>query len=129
MGFPRNPIPGAENADESYRVGAPLTSSRGPRRFGWHRFRRSPLKETGRKAPLLIVLYLALFILLRDAMTPLGLWSFGTRGFFWIRLHSDPWFLVAFGLVCLGLSLGLYYFDRDNRPLFRWTRGGLPLGL
>src|SRR4051794_27439221 len=27
-----------------------------------------------------IAIYLALFILLRDAMTPLGLWSFGSEG-------------------------------------------------
>ena len=82
-----------------------------------------------REARLRIVLYLALFVLLRDALTPLGLWSFGTQGFFWIRLHSDPWFLVAFGVACLGQGLGLYYFDRGNRALFRWTRGSLPLGL
>jgi CAAX protease family protein len=76
-----------------------------------------------REPRLRIVVYLALFILLRDAMTPLGLWSFGTQGFFWIRLHTDPGFLVAFGVACGGLSLGLYYFDRENQPIFRWTRG------
>jgi membrane protease YdiL (CAAX protease family) len=70
-----------------------------------------------------IVLYLALFVLLRDAMTPLGLWSFGTQGFFWIRLSSDPVFLVVFGAASLGISLGVYYLDRGNRPLVRWTRG------
>jgi len=43
-----------------------------------------------REAQLRIVLYPALFVLLRDTMTPLGLWSFGRQGFFWIRLHSDP---------------------------------------
>src|SRR5262245_47770090 len=76
-----------------------------------------------------VVLYLALFVLLRDAMTPLGLWKFGTEGFLWIRLHSDPWFLVASGLSSLGMVLAVYFLDRDNRPLFRWTRGKLPLGL
>jgi uncharacterized protein len=76
-----------------------------------------------------IVLYLGLFILLRDAMTPLGLWSFGRQGFFWIRLYRDPWFLVVFGIACLGLSLGVYFLDRENRSLFRWTRGNVPLGL
>ncbi|HWY86477.1 MAG TPA: hypothetical protein VNX28_07130 [Gemmataceae bacterium] len=81
-----------------------------------------------REPRLRIVLYLALFVLLRDAMTPLGLWSFGTQGFFWIRLHSDPEFLVAFGFTCLGLSLGMYYLDRDNRALFKWIRGQFALG-
>ena len=82
-----------------------------------------------REPRLRIVLYLAIFILLRDAMTPLGLWSFGRQGFFWIRLHNDPWFLVLFGVGCLGLSLGVYYLDRENQSLFQWTRGRLPSGL
>ncbi|HEY3898738.1 MAG TPA: CPBP family intramembrane glutamic endopeptidase [Chthoniobacter sp.] len=82
-----------------------------------------------REPRLRIVLYLALFILLRDAMTPLGLWSFGTQGFFWMRLDSDPWFLTGFGLACLGLSLGIYFLDRANRPLFRWTRAPLGYGI
>jgi hypothetical protein len=82
-----------------------------------------------REARVRIVVYLALFILLRDAMTPLGLWSFGPQGFFWIRLHDDPGFLVLFGVACLGLSFGVYYLDRDNRSLVQWTRGRKPLGL
>ncbi|HET6325057.1 MAG TPA: CPBP family intramembrane glutamic endopeptidase [Planctomycetaceae bacterium] len=83
-----------------------------------------------RKSPRLrIVVYLALFALLRDAMTPLGLWSFGTEGFFWIRLTNDPAFLVIFGVSCLGMSLGLYFLDRDNQALVRWRRGNLLLGV
>jgi CAAX protease family protein len=84
---------------------------------------------TRREPRVRIVLYLATFVLLRDAMTPLGLWSFGTQGFFWIRLASDPWFLVLFAISCATISLGLYFFDRDNRPLFQWTRGNIPRGL
>jgi membrane protease YdiL (CAAX protease family) len=82
-----------------------------------------------REARLRIVLYLALFILLRDAMTPLGLWSFGTQGFFWIRLHSDPGFLIVFGFACLGMSLGVYFIDRENQSLFQWVRGNVLSGL
>jgi uncharacterized protein len=83
-----------------------------------------------RQSPRLrIVVYLALFVLLRDAMTPLGLWSFGTEGFFWIRLTNDPAFLVIFGVSCLGMSLGLYFLDRDNQSLVRWTRGKSLLGV
>ena len=82
-----------------------------------------------REARVRIILYLALFILLRDTLTPLGLWSFGTQAFFWIRLHTDPGFLAAFGLACLGLSLGIYYLDRDNQSLIRWTRGKAPPGI
>jgi membrane protease YdiL (CAAX protease family) len=76
-----------------------------------------------------IVLYLALFILLRDAMTPLGLWSFGAQVFFWIRLLDDPWFLILFGIACLGLSIAIYFLDRENQPLLQWTRGNWPRGL
>jgi membrane protease YdiL (CAAX protease family) len=76
-----------------------------------------------------IVLYLALFILLRDAMTPLGLWSFGSQGFFWIRLHDDPWFLILFGVACLGLSIAIYFLDRENQQLLQWMRVKLPQGL
>lgn len=61
-------------------------------------------------------LYLLAFVLLRDAMTPLGLWRFGTRdGVFWIRLSDDPWFLAAFGLAALAISLALLYLDGPNR--------------
>ncbi len=80
-----------------------------------------------------IVLYVALFILLRDAMTPLGLWSFGAAGFFWIRLHSNPWFLALFGVASLGFTLSLYHFDAANRPLLPLERRsswqGLVLGI
>jgi membrane protease YdiL (CAAX protease family) len=76
-----------------------------------------------------IALYLAIFVLLRDAMTPNGIWTFGSQGFFWMRLDTNPAFLVLFGVACLGISLSLYYFDRDNRPLFRWRRGSIPIGL
>lgn len=84
---------------------------------------------TRRNAQLRIVLYLALFILLRDAMTPQRLWFFGSEGFFWMRLHPDPLFLFGFGICCLGISLALYFFDRENQPLFRWTRGSLLAGI
>jgi membrane protease YdiL (CAAX protease family) len=82
-----------------------------------------------REPRLRVVIYLALFVLLRDAMTPLGLWSFGPEGFFWIRLSSDPGFLVLFGVASLGLVLAVYFLDRENRSLVRWTRGNVPLGL
>ena len=33
--------------------------------------------------------YIAIFIVIRDAMTPLGLWSFDTEGVFWIRFTDS----------------------------------------
>jgi uncharacterized protein len=84
---------------------------------------------TRREPRIRIVLYMALFVLLRDAMTPLGLWRFGTQGFFWIRLSDDPLILLAFAASCAGMVLLIYSFDRANRPLLQWTRGNVPLGL
>jgi hypothetical protein len=43
---------------------------------------------TKRSPGLRIVTYLSLFVLLRDAMTPLGLWSFGNQAFFGIRMGT-----------------------------------------
>ncbi len=83
-----------------------------------------------RRAPLVrIGIYLALFVLMRDAMTPLGLWSFGSQGIFWIRLAGNPLFLVLSGAISLGIVLALYFFDGENRSVFRWRRGRLPAGL
>lgn len=63
-----------------------------------------------------VALYLLAFVLLRDAMTPLELWQFGAReGVFWIRLSDDPWFLVAFGVAALAISLAVLHLDRANR--------------
>src|SRR5436190_10064928 len=78
---------------------------------------------TRRESKVRIVIYLALFVALRDAMTPLGLWSFGTQGFFWIRLVNDPWFLILFGIACLSLSVAIYFLDRENQLLLQWIRG------
>jgi CAAX protease family protein len=82
-----------------------------------------------RERLLRIVLYVALFIFLRDAMTPLGLWSFGREGGFWIRLTAPPLFLFLFAASCLAISIALYWFDHENRPLFAWKRGGVLPGL
>ena len=81
-----------------------------------------------------IVLYVALFILLRDALTPLGLWSLGShRGAFWLRLTPDPLFLMLFALGAVLLVLVMWYADRENRRWVTWFHGspgpGLLLGL
>ncbi|MFW6228928.1 MAG: type II CAAX prenyl endopeptidase Rce1 family protein, partial [Alkalispirochaeta sp.] len=77
-----------------------------------------------------VVLYIALFVLFRDAMTPLGLWRFGAiDGVFWIRLSEDAWFLVAFGLASAGLVAAAIVFDRETRRFVRFRRGSLPRGI
>ena len=76
-----------------------------------------------------VVLYILAFVLMRDAMTPLGLWSLGaTRGFLWIRLRTDPLFLIIFGVLSLGLVAALYLADRDNREHLVWLRGNRTRG-
>ncbi|MFW6363817.1 MAG: CPBP family intramembrane glutamic endopeptidase [Spirochaeta sp.] len=82
------------------------------------------------RAEFRIVLYIFSFILLRDAMTPLGLWEFSTRGgAFWLRLSSDPVFLVLFGLTSLAITAALVVFDRENRPHLHFLRGNAAVGL
>jgi hypothetical protein len=81
-----------------------------------------------------IVIYVALFVLLRDAMTPLGLWTFGSNdGVFWLRMSENNGFLVTFGLSAALLTLAVYHFDRPNRDLWMWFEGnrarGLALGI
>lgn len=66
----------------------------------------------GRCAPLLrIVVVLLGFVLLRDAMTPLGLWSLGTtpNGVVWLRLAPDPIVLIGFGASGVLLALAVAF--------------------
>jgi len=67
--------------------------------------------------------YILIFILIRDAMTPLGFWNFGTGGFFWIRFTSSPLLLVLFGLTSAGVVAGMLFFDRELGMLVTWIKG------
>jgi len=55
-----------------------------------------------RAQALRIVVYIALFIVIRDAMTPSGLWRFGTEAFFWLRFTSSQPLLL---MIAAGSSL------------------------
>lgn len=82
------------------------------------------------QANLRIIIYITLFILLRDALTPLGLWKIGkTDGAFWIRLSTDPVFLILFGLCSLLIIMGLFTFDRENRQYLIWFKKNKSIGL
>lgn len=80
-----------------------------------------PLRATGIR----IALYIALFILIRDAMTPAGLWSFsGLR----IGFYPDGLVLAVLGLSSL-VGVGfLYAVERDMRGLLVWRKGSLVAG-
>ncbi|MEQ8268161.1 MAG: CPBP family intramembrane glutamic endopeptidase [Parvibaculum sp.] len=72
-----------------------------------------------------IALYIAIFILVRDAMTPVGLWSFDE-----LRIS---FFDNAFVLALLGTTsvLGVVFLvsvERDLRPLLVWRKGSLAAG-
>lgn len=78
-------------------------------------FRIRPMARVG--------LYLMLFILLRDLMTPLGLWSLGTEGGFWLRIYPSSLFMIAFGLLSLAGIATIYVLDRENRKYVALFRG------
>ncbi|WP_222131158.1 CPBP family intramembrane glutamic endopeptidase [Pseudonocardia sp. C8] len=80
----------------------------------------------GRSSPLLRIVVLLLgFVLLRDAMTPLGLWTLGTTpgGAPWLRFAPDPIVLTGLGASGVLLALAVAYGPRDLRGLVVW--GGL----
>lgn len=62
-----------------------------------------------------IFLYLFGFILMRDAMTPLGLWEFGADGMIiWLRFIESPFILSVLGVFSLFLSILLYNTHSDE---------------
>jgi len=77
-----------------------------------------------RSAAYRVMAYILMFVLMRDVMTPLGMWRFGIEGFFWIRFADMPLLLVILG-VSSGVTAGaILFFDRELRELIVWFRGG-----
>jgi hypothetical protein len=83
----------------------------------------------GRLLPLRLAVYIGLFILIRDVMTPLGLWRLGPEAGLWLRFHPDPLLLVLLGLGSLSLVLAMNLYDREARSLLVWFRGPPSRGL
>lgn len=71
-----------------------------------------------------VLLYVLAFVLLRDAMTPLGLWRIGvTDGrAFWLRFVDDAVVLVVLAVTSLLVAVALPRLDRD--VTVRWGRLG-----
>lgn len=70
-------------------------------------------------------LYIAIFILVRDAMTPAGLWAVsGLR----IGFYDSPAVLAALGATSVLGVVFLVLVERDLRPLLVWRKGGLAAG-
>ncbi len=84
-----------------------------------------------RKAhPLLhLVLFIAVFIFARDAMTPHGLWSLGNEGFLWMRWIDDPIMLLAMGVTSIGFVLVMQTVSPQLAALVSWFEGNKLSGL
>lgn len=76
------------------------------------------------REPLLRIVALVLgFVLIRDAMTPLGFWRIGTSGPApWLRFADDAGLLLVFGAVTLLLTAAVLRLDGELRALVRWGR-------
>lgn len=83
----------------------------------------TPNSRTG----LRILILLLAFILVRDAMTPTGLWSLD--GQVRIGFIDNPLVLAALGLMSLALIALLRRMAPDLRSLIIWRKGHLPTGL
>ncbi|MFO7252857.1 MAG: CPBP family glutamic-type intramembrane protease [Actinomycetes bacterium] len=79
----------------------------------------------GERDPLLRIVTLILaFVLVRDAMTPMGFWTFGVAGGVvpWLRFVNDGTVLVTFGVVSLAFVAGVLRLDRELRAPVAWGR-------
>lgn len=76
-----------------------------------------------------ICIYIALFLLLRDAMTPLGIWQFGTNGFFWLRFIPDPMLLINLGAPTGLLVLLMNRLDPELKHLLVWKKTSWPMAV
>jgi glyoxylase-like metal-dependent hydrolase (beta-lactamase superfamily II)/membrane protease YdiL (CAAX protease family) len=79
----------------------------------------------GRKADagFRIGLYILGFILMRDLMTPMGYWTFGSDPVFWIRFAADGKLLSVLAAGSLVLSLLIILRERKGGITLNWFRG------
>ena len=70
-----------------------------------------------------LAIYIMLFVLLRDAMTPLGMWRLGSAGGFWLRLSESPVMLIGVGAMAAGLVLLTNFFEPELARVLVWRRG------
>lgn len=79
--------------------------------------------------PIRIFIYILLFIIIRDLMTPFEFWSFGSDGFFWIRWIDNSAHLILFGLASPLLVWTMNRIDPDLKDLLVWFKGSKAIGL
>jgi len=68
-----------------------------------------------------IVAWILIFVLFRDAMTPVGLWQLGVPGF--IRLPASVGLLMALGVSSVAIVLLMQAVEPELRSLVVWVRG------
>lgn len=62
------------------------------------------------------------FILIRDAMTPMGFWKFGlTHSVVWIRFTDNSFILIGLAVVSLILTFGIVYANHSMKHLLYWS--------
>ncbi len=76
-----------------------------------------------------VIIYLFLFVLLRDTLTPLKLWFLGNEAFLWIRLNDNKLFLILFGVFSLFIMLGIIKFDKGNKKYIDYFLNKKSIGL
>lgn len=86
-------------------------------------FALAPKGEMG----LRIAVLLAAFVLMRDAMTPLGIWAPSPQ--MQIGFASDPLLLIGLGAASLGVAVGLAKLAPDLGRLLVMFRNGRMIGL
>src|SRR3954464_457620 len=63
-----------------------------------------------------------MFVLMRDAMTPAGLWHIGTMPVIWIRFARDQVSLVVLGALSLGIVLAIQRLEPKLARTVVWKK-------
>lgn len=84
-----------------------------------------PREQSGAR----LCVHLGLFVLVRDAMTPVGLWQIGKAPVFWLRLAHASLQLIALAVASLGLLFGCLWLERGLARPIVWLRSSAALGV
>jgi uncharacterized protein len=73
--------------------------------------------------PVRVFVYILVFVLTRDAMTPLGLWEFGATDVFWLRFAAPGPFLIILGITSALIVVAMQAGDPETREYVEWFVG------
>jgi len=77
-----------------------------------------------------IALYILAFVVMRDALTPVGLWHIGSHErALWLRLPAEAGHLLLLTALTAGGIVLMLAFERDLGRLVIWVRGPRVFGL